>query len=146
MDPNNPVVKLCVEGMQAEGQSRLDDAHKLFMQAWTARQDDFDACVAAHYVARHQASPAEMLRWNQVALQHADAVNADRVANFYPSLYLNMGWSYETLGNLAEANRYYTLAAEKLDCLPAGPYGNVVRQGVAGGQARVAQAEQDHPA
>ena len=142
MDPNNPVVKLCVEGMQAEGQSRLEDAHKLFLQAWAARQDDFDACIAAHYVARHQASPAEMLRWNQVALQHANAIEDDRVADFYPSLYLNMGWSYETLGNLAEAKRYYKLAAQKVDALPADRYGGVVRQGVAAGQARIAQAEQ----
>src|SRR4051794_4632138 len=27
MDPNNPVVKLCVAGVQAEGEGRIDDAH-----------------------------------------------------------------------------------------------------------------------
>lgn len=146
MDPNNPVVKLCVAGMQAEGQSRLDEAHKLFMQAWAAQQDDLDACIAAHYMARHQKSPAEMLRWNQLALQHADAVNDVRVADFYPSLYLNLGWSHESLGNLTEATHYYTLAATKLDCLQADAYGSVVRQGVAAGQARIAQAIQEHQA
>jgi hypothetical protein len=56
MDPNNPIVKLCAEGMRAEGDGRFDDARDLFMQAWSASQDDYEACVAAHYVARHALS------------------------------------------------------------------------------------------
>ncbi|MCX6047850.1 MAG: hypothetical protein NT075_22350 [Chloroflexi bacterium] len=142
MDPDNPVVKLCVAGMQAEGEARLDDAHQLFLQAWAAQQNDFEACIAAHFLARHQ-NPAEMLRWNQVALQHAQASDDARVANFYPSLYLNLGWSHETIGNLAEASHYYTQATTKLNCLPTDdPYSDVVRRGVAAGQTRIAQAEQ----
>ncbi len=53
-----------------------------------------------------------MLRWNQEALARADAVGDERVHNFYPSLYVNMGRSYEVLGNWAEARRYYKLAAD----------------------------------
>jgi len=33
------------------------------------------------------------------------------VKEFFPSLYLNMGRSYEMLGNEAEAKRFYELAA-----------------------------------
>ena len=61
LDSNNPVVKLCIEGMKAEVQDRPADAHQLFLQAWNARQNDFDACVAAHYLARQQASPEDQL-------------------------------------------------------------------------------------
>jgi hypothetical protein len=82
------------------------------MNAWEARQDDYDACIAAHYLARFQDSPEESLRWNQLALQHANLVGDDRVKDFYPSLYLNLGRSYEVLGNQAETQRYYGLAAE----------------------------------
>ena len=139
MDPNNPVVKLCAEGMQAEGEGRLDDAHKLFLQAWAARQDDFDACIAAHFLARHR-PPEETLHWNQVAIEHANAVSDERVQGFYPSLYLNLGWSHEQLADLAEAGRYYALAVARLDELPPGPYADVVRKGVTAGQARLAQA------
>src|SRR5690349_3606961 len=99
MDPNNPVVKLCVEGMQAETAGRGEDARRLFAQAWEASQDDFEACIAAHYVARHQESLEETLRWNQEALRCADAVGDDRICDFYPSLYLNLGRSYEVLGD-----------------------------------------------
>ncbi|RGC68468.1 hypothetical protein C5N14_13190 [Micromonospora sp. MW-13] len=37
------------------------------------RTDDYDACVAAHYLARQQDDPEEILRWNQEALRHAFA-------------------------------------------------------------------------
>lgn len=142
MDPNNPVVKLCAEGMQADSEDRIDDAHKLFLQAWAARQDDFEACIAAHFVARHR-SPEEMLHWNEVALHHAEAVKDERVQGFYPSLYLNLGWSHEQLGHRAEAGRYYALAAARLADLPDDPYAQVVRKGVIAGQTRLAQVRAD---
>jgi hypothetical protein len=58
MDPNNPVVRLCAAGMAAEGEGRPADAKALFEQAWAESRDDFEACIAAHYVARHQATAA----------------------------------------------------------------------------------------
>ena len=141
MDPNNPVIKLCVEGMRAETEGRNEDAHNLFMQAWEASEDDYEACVAAHYVARHQ-SLEDALHWNQVALARAEAVGDKRVQGFYPSLYLNLGHSYEVLGNLAEAKRHYELAAERVGDLAADPYGNTVRKGIEAGRRRIRMMEQ----
>lgn len=142
MDPNNPVVKLCVEGMRAEGDGRYADAAALFAQAWERAADDFEKCIAAHYVARHQ-DPAGMLRWNRLALAYADAVGDQRVEGFYPSLHLNLGYSYEQLGNVAEARRWYALAGAGAEQLPADRYGGVVRGGAANGLARVGEAEAD---
>ncbi|MEU4560663.1 hypothetical protein AB0F72_19980 [Actinoplanes sp. NPDC023936] len=101
MDLGNPVLKLCQEGMQAEAEGRLPDARALFEQAWAARTDDYDACVAAHYLARRQDDPAEILRWNQEALRHADAVGDDRVAAFYPSLLVGVAMAHEQRGDTA---------------------------------------------
>ena len=112
MDLNNPVIKLCIAGTEAEFKGQIDEARSLYQQAWAAAQDDFDTCVAAHYVARQQNNPAEKLRWNQIALDCANAVADNRVHKFYPSLYLNMGHSFEMLGNLDQAQHYYDLAAE----------------------------------
>lgn len=137
MDPNNPVVKLCVEGMQAEGAGRHDEARALFTRAWDTRTDDWEACMAAHYLARHQPTPEETLRWNQEALDRANAVTDDRVHGFYPSLYLNLGHSHEQLGNLAEARRFYDLAAASSAALPEDRYGGVVRQGIERGKSRI---------
>jgi hypothetical protein len=112
MDPDNLVIKLCIDSTRAEFEGRLDHAYMLALQAWEAAKDDYEACVAAHYVARYQKSPEERLRWNQEALDRANSVKDHRVDDFYPSLYLNMGHSYELLGNEIEAKRYYDLAAE----------------------------------
>ncbi|MBI5567209.1 MAG: hypothetical protein HY870_20085 [Chloroflexi bacterium] len=112
MNLDNPVIKLCLAGTQAEFEHRLDDARRLYRQAWNAATDDYEACIAAHYVARHQTTPHDTLRWNQIALDRAEAADADRVGEFYPSLYLNLGRSHEVLGQHAEAQRYYDLAAD----------------------------------
>jgi hypothetical protein len=138
LDPENPVVKLCAQGMEAEFAGHPVEARDLFVRAWDARVDDCDACVAAHFVARHQPTPRETLRWNQEALARADAVADDRVRGFYPSLYLNLGHSHEQLGEVDEARRLYDLAAASADCLPDGPYGDTVRDGITRGLERVA--------
>ena len=112
MDLSNPVIQLCMDGTRAEFEHRIEDARSLYQQAWEARTDDYDACIAAHYVARFQDSAEESLHWNQLALEHANAVHDERVKDYYPSLYLNLGRSYELAGKQTEAQRYYDLAAE----------------------------------
>jgi len=137
MDENNPVMKLLIEGMEAEMKGKMPDACALFQQAWAARQDDYEACMAAHFLARHQDSPQATLQWNQEALNRAKSAGDDRVQSFYASLYLNLGYSYETLGNQVEARAYYQMAANGLDHVPEGPYKEVVRDGITRGLRRV---------
>jgi tetratricopeptide (TPR) repeat protein len=136
MDPNNPVVKLCAAGMAAEGESRHDDAKSLFEQAWAESRDDFEACIAAHYVARHQATPVAELEWNRLALARADRVADERVRDFYASLYLNLAHSLEKAGRAAEACRHYELAALRAEHLTDGPYARLVRSGIESGRLR----------
>jgi hypothetical protein len=107
VDPDNPVVRLCARGMQAECEGRNDVARRLYEQAWTEGTDDYDACIAAHRLAQHQDS----LRWNQVALNHADTVGDERVRGFYPSLYLHRGHAHEQLCDRDQATKYHQLAA-----------------------------------
>jgi hypothetical protein len=138
MDPDNPIVKLCVEGMKAEMDGKTAEARLLFMRAWDQTKDDYDACIAAHYVARHQTTPEEVLRWNQESLDRANAVNDERVHGFYPSLHLNLGKACEDLGDWERARRHYDLAAAAMSSLPAGRYGDTVRDGIKRGLERVA--------
>ena len=130
MDSNNPVIQLCAKGMECEGKGDFDNASQLFMEAWNQGSDDFERCIAAHYLARHQKNPMDRLVWNQRSLDHARAVHDDRLRGFYPSLYLNMGKAHEDLGNRRDAKRFYELAAKVLSSLPEGRYGNVVRDAV----------------
>jgi len=122
--------------MAAEGEGRGADAKALFEQAWDASRDDYEACIAAHYVARHQATPEATFEWNERALRSAEAVGDERVRDFLPSLYLNYAHSLEQLGRTREACSYYGLAAERLDDLPPSGYAQFVRGGVTAGQRR----------
>ena len=130
MDPDNPIVKLCVQGMECESSGRLAEAFACFMSAWKQSKDDFERCIAAHYVARHQKEPVDALLWNQRSLDHAHAIADDQVREFYPSLYLNIGKAHEDLGNYEDAKRFYQTAEKLLDSLPKSRYGIIVREAV----------------
>ncbi|MFJ6182592.1 hypothetical protein [Streptomyces sp. NPDC092295] len=133
MDPENPVVRLCAQGMTAETEGREADARELFLRAWEAAADDYEACVAAHYLARHQPTPEETLRWNQECLTRADRVGDDRVRGFYASLHGNMGRAQLALGRPGPARTHFRSAAGHLDDVPPGPYREWVRLCVARG-------------
>ncbi len=130
MDPENPIVKRCAQGMDYESKGDFETASRLFLSAWEGSTDDFERCIAAHYVARHQKSPEEALVWNQRSLDHARAVNDEKVSGFFPSLYLNMGKAYEDLAKRDESRQYYAMALEVLSSLPDNEYGRSVRGAV----------------
>jgi hypothetical protein len=111
VDTSSPVIQLCIQGTQAEFQRRPEEAKALYAQAWERAVTDLERCVAAHYMARFQETPEARLHWNQEALARANAVDEVQVNDFYPSIYLNLGQSYEQLGYQAEADHYYALAA-----------------------------------
>jgi len=128
MDPSNPVVALCAQGMAVEGTP--DEALCLFEQAWAIRRDDFDAAIAAHFLARHQSTDAATLHWNALAVEHAEAVTDGRAAELLASLYLNLGDSHARLGQLAPARAAARRAVEHLVTLPPGGYRDFIVMGI----------------
>ena len=54
IDPTNPVVRLCAESIGAEMAGKVDEAMRLYREAWEARRDDYEACIVAYYLARVQ--------------------------------------------------------------------------------------------
>lgn len=112
MEVDNKVIQLCIAGTQAEFQQKISEAVALYEQAWQIQSNDYEACIAAHYKARHQKDPKIEFDWNQKALEYAGACNDDRVTPFLPSLYLNMGKSHERLGDLNTAQKYYEKAEQ----------------------------------
>lgn len=138
MDPGNPIVRLCVKGMECEFAGDFEGAAQSFRTAWDQSTDDFERCIASHYMARHQKTPSDGLAWNQRSLDYAVAVDNDGIRDFYPSLYLNLGKSHEDLGNREQAKHFYELAANVLDSLAEGRYGGVVREAVSRALQRIA--------
>jgi hypothetical protein len=140
MDPENPFVMLCAQGMEEESSGNIAEATRLFAQAWEQSSDDFERCIAAHYVARHQSTAELALHWNQEALDCANRVGDASVAEFFASLYLNLGKSCEDLDNLFQAREHYACAAEKLASVPDGPYRDIVQDAIKRGLERVSNS------
>lgn len=78
-NPNNNVVKLCLQGMGMEEKDKPEEASKLFHQAWDEATNEFEKFIAARYVARHQKNVSDKLKWLETALQFALKINNDIV-------------------------------------------------------------------
>jgi tetratricopeptide (TPR) repeat protein len=108
-NPNNIVIKLCIEAMAMEEKGKPMEASKLFLQAWNEAANDFEKFTAAYYVARHQKNAPDKLKWIQTSLQLALKINNDTVKAAFPFLYSNLANCYEELGDLANAKKNYEL-------------------------------------
>jgi hypothetical protein len=109
---DNRVVRACMAGVNAEFERRLDDARRLYAEAWDLAADDYERCIASHYVAHLEDDPAKALRWNLLALESAERADQSLVTEFLPSLYVNLGHSCELTGQEELATRYYGAAAD----------------------------------
>jgi hypothetical protein len=114
-NPNNNVVKLCLQGMGMEEKGKPVEASKLFLQAWNEATNDFEHFISAHYVVRHQNTVSDKLKWLETTLQFALKINNDAVKSAFPSLYSNIAKCHEDLNDPDEAKRNYELATSFKD-------------------------------
>jgi len=109
-DPRNNVIKLCVQGMDAEEKGKPEEASKIFLQAWNEATNDFEKFTAAYYVARQQKNVRDKLKWLETSLQFALKINDVTVKGAFPSLYSNIAKCYEELSDPDNAKKNYELA------------------------------------
>ncbi|HYG37244.1 MAG TPA: NAD(+)--rifampin ADP-ribosyltransferase [Cytophagales bacterium] len=114
-NPNNNVVKLCLQGMGMEEKGKPEEASKLFHQAWDEATNDFEKFLTTHYVARHQKNVSDKLKWLETSLQFALKINNDTVKSALPFLYLNIAKCYEDLSEPDKAKKNYDLATSFKD-------------------------------
>ena len=110
-NPNNNIVKRCIQGMNMEEKGNSAEASLLFFQAWNESTNDFEKFIAAHYVARHQENVSDKLKWLETSLQFALKINDDAVKSAFPSLYINIGKCYEALNDPEQAKKNFEFAA-----------------------------------
>jgi len=122
-NPNNNIVKRCMEGMDMEAKGEPEEAGRLFLKAWNESTNDFEKYTAAYYVARHQKNISDKLQWLETTLQLALKINTDTVRTALPSLYSNIAKCYEEVNDSANAKKHYALAASVKDILfDKGPF------------------------
>src|SRR4030095_12424371 len=109
-NPNNNVIKLCIEAMGLEEKGKPEEAGNLFLRAWNEATNDFEKFTAAYYVARHQDNTSGKLKWLETALQFALKMNNDAVKSAFPSLHSNIAKCYDELGDPDNAKKNYELA------------------------------------
>jgi len=138
-DPNNPVIKLCAQGMELEGQGNTGEANSVFLKAWEISKTDQEKFTSAHYVARHQKSAEEKLHWDKTALSFALKMDEEGIHKVLPSLYLNIGKCFEDLDNAEEARTNYELALSFSSSLPEDGYGRMILNGINAGISRISE-------
>lgn len=109
-NPNNTIVKLCLQGMAMEEQGKSEEAGRLFLQAWNEATNDFEKYLAAYKLALHQKNISDKLKWLETALQFALRINDVAVKSAFPALYVNIAKCYEDLGDFGNAKRNQALA------------------------------------
>jgi rifampin ADP-ribosylating transferase len=87
-NPNNKVVKICLQGMGIEEKGKPGEAGKLFLQAWNEATNDFEQFLADHHVARLQKKVPGKLKWLETALQLALKINNEAIKSAFPSGYV----------------------------------------------------------
>ena len=81
-------------------------ARESFQQAWEAARaagEDGFAVDAAHMLAIAAASPAETIRWNERALELAEASEDEQAQRWQSSLLNNLGWARHDGGDYEAA-------------------------------------------
>ena len=136
-DPNNKIVRLCAKGMEMETNEKSDEAQSLFLQAWDEATNDFEKFTAAHYVARHQKSIHDKLKWDETALRFAVKIDDSSMHATYPSLYLNIAKCYEDLEDRDTAQKNYQIALSYVNHLPDNSYGEMIKAGIKNGIERL---------
>jgi len=109
-NPNNHVVRLCIQGMSMEDKGEPDKAREIFLQAWNEAANDLEKFLAAYYVARHQKNTSEKLNWLERSLSFALNINDAAVRSGLPSLYSSIAKCYEELNDPDNAKKNYELA------------------------------------
>lgn len=109
-NPNNEVVKRCIEGMAKEEMGQNEEAFALYQQAWKEATTDSEKFIASYYVAKQQKDISEELKWWQECLHWGLEINDDSVKSAFPALYAHIANGYEKLGELDKAQEFKELA------------------------------------
>lgn len=122
-DPFDPIIRLCLNGMNLEDSGKSEEAHIVFMQAWKDASDDLGKFLSAYFIARLQNEKQKELDWLIKAMHHALNIEEVSVQSALPTLYNRIASCYEAVSVPINAKKYRDLACSK-DLVPVdnGPF------------------------
>lgn len=122
-NPNNPIVRLCLQAMALEAQGQKEQAEKLYEQAWQEGQTEHDQFLAAYYMTRIQTDSVEKLIWLKKAIELAETINDASVKSAFPNLYATLSEIHHALGNEKEEQEAKELALmANMEIVDHGPF------------------------
>jgi rifampin ADP-ribosylating transferase len=121
--PDNPIVKLCLQGMALEAKEMTEEAHQLFLQAWNGSTQPFERFMSAWFLARVQPQAANRLQWLEAALQEVPEIRDGSVKSALVPLYSAIAQCHEDLGHADLAERTRAMASSSDDApADSGPF------------------------
>lgn len=114
-DPNNMIIKLCMQGMHMDENGKREEAEKLFLQAWSQSACDFEWFTTAYCVALHQKNTSDKLEWLELALEHAMKINSQTINPAIATTYSKLAQCYKVLGDSDNNEKSLVLAMSYSD-------------------------------
>ncbi|TMR22704.1 hypothetical protein ETD86_10625 [Nonomuraea turkmeniaca] len=140
----DPTITRIGEGVELHHhRGQREAARDLFAQIWDdiggEQGDPLHVCVLAHAMADVQDDVHQELLWDLRALDAADLLTDERVAQagvtlsaagLYPSLHLNLSECYRKLGDLGRAREHLQQAQSTIDALGDDEYAQLIKSGL----------------
>lgn len=140
-EPDSVMVRVG-EGIGLRECGEREAARVLFAELWEEiggdTGDAFHRCAIAHSMADARDDPSEELAWDLAALEAANSLTDERLADgggtmtvaaFYPSLHLNLGECYRKLGDLDHSRDHLERGRASLGALADDGYSAMIRDG-----------------
>lgn len=108
--PSNDTVKRLLHGLSLEEKGDLEEAGRVFLQAWNEATSDFERFIASYHVARTERRARDKLRSFETALHLAKLINDESVKAAFPLLHQQIATCYEDLADFDNAKRNLELA------------------------------------
>lgn len=103
-DPNNTIIRLCMQAMALKDGQRTAEARTLFLQAWEQASNPLERFIAAFFTAREEGDAAARLNWLEKALEQALLQDDPGSRSALPALYTAMAECHEAMGNRPQAD------------------------------------------
>lgn len=111
-DPFNPIIQLCISGMQFEAKGEVELARQQFDKAWAEAADDYEKFIAAYHISRLQLDIEETVKWLNRSLACAQTYDDDNVISAYPAIYLALADCYDAMSDPMNATKCRGLASQ----------------------------------